>query len=294
MAASLSLPANARPFAIAAYPCSGADWCARLLALHPHIAIVDAADPLGPLGNGECTVGSEVPPPPDLAARVQRALADKPTAQRVGVVVLTGTRTGFDGDRIVVVRDGRDVLVHWTLRQLRERGPVLQRFVGKPEPDCRVPELARRFAADPSDVLERNRGLLLADYDWVRYGAYLWSEALDGHFGALAWENDHPSDERDPRTVNFDEARVAPRATFDDLCGWLGLDPALVPPFATVDPVEAAEPDPLRRADWESGVWPRWFTKRASNLFKMDGRTGLDSLAGCTFDDTWEGECPPA
>jgi hypothetical protein len=289
------------PFAIAGFPCSGMDWLARLLALHPHIAIVDAADPLGPLGNGTCTVGRAAPPPPDLAARVQRAIAAKPAARRVGLVELAGTSSGVEQDRIVVVRDGRDVLVHWTLRQLRATGPVLQRFLAKPEPERRLPaaeerlpELARRFAADPDDVLVHNRGLLLADYEWVRYGAHLWSEALDAHYGALGWANDHPSDEPEPRTVTFDEARAAVRTTFDSLCRWLGLDPTLVPPFAVPDPVASAESDPLRCAEWESNVWPRWFTKRASKLFKMDGSHGLDELAGYTFDDEWEGECAPA
>jgi hypothetical protein len=294
MPASVSLPASARPFVIAGYPCSGADWCARLLAMHPHIAVVDAADPLGPLGDGNCTLGTEVPPPADLAERVQRALAEKPAAQRVGVVALTGTRAGFDADRIVVVRDGRDVLIHWTLRQLRAKGPVLQGFLGKVDPDNRMPDLARRFAIDPADVLERNRGLLLADYGWVRFGTYLWAEAIDGHFGALAWANDHPSDERDPRTVHFDVARTEVRATFDDLCCWLGLDPTLVPPFATPDPVQAAEPDPLRRSEWEVGVWPGFFTERATRLFKMEGEAGLDALAGHTIDDDWQGKCRPA
>lgn len=235
-----------------------------------------------------------MPPPADFGERVQRALAVKPTATRVGAVLLTGIRANFARDRIVVVRDGRDVLVHWTLRQLRSRGPVLQRFLANPEKDCRIGELVQRFTADPDDVLVRNRGLLLADYEWLRFGAYLWSEAMDDHFGALAWDSDHPSGERWPLTLHFDAARKDVRKTFDELCTWLELDPSLVPPFATEDPVAAASTDPVTLAEWEVGEWPRWFTKRASKLFKMDGGPGLDSLAQCTFDDSWEGECPPA
>lgn len=38
------------PFAIVGFPCAGMDGCAELLALHPHIAVVATADPLGPIG----------------------------------------------------------------------------------------------------------------------------------------------------------------------------------------------------------------------------------------------------
>jgi hypothetical protein len=268
------------------------DWVARLLALHPQIALVDAKDELGPLG---CLgwISNRQRPSGEVAARIAAAVAQKPAVTRVGVVGVEGAMDDIPGTRIEVLRDGRDVMVHWTLRQLRHHGPVLQRFLAEGG-DTRMPEVARRFAADAADVLERNRGLLLCDYQWVRYGGHLWEDKVTGLAEALAWSYDHPDGGVDPFVVRFHEARAAPRDTFDYLVGRLGLDPTQVPPFAVKDPVHAAERDAERLGEWEAAVWPRWFTARATKLWKMDAQRGLDSLAGHTVDDEWQGECPPA
>ncbi len=289
----LPLAGGVTPFEIAGFPCSGMDWFARLLALHPQIAFVDARDPLGPIGGVGMDSDRQSAWGDDVLASIAAALAQKPAATRVGVVGVEGAFDPLDGPRIVVLRDGRDVLVHWTLRQLRYHGPTLQRFLAEVS-DTRMLEVARRFAADAGDVLERNRGLLLCDYKWVRYGGYLWENMVTGLASALGWSNDHPSDQPDPIDVRFHEARAAPRETFDYLVRRLGLDPTQVPPFAVADPVQAAERDAERLAEWEADVWPRWFTARASKLWKMDGQSGLDSLAGHTVDDEWQGACPPA
>ena len=140
------------------------------------------------------------------------------------MVAVEGTLRDLPDERFVVVRDGRDVLVHWTLRQLRERGAVLQRFLADPPNEAMV-ELAERFAADPDDVLVHNPWLLLRDYAWVRYGTQLWDEATTSHFEALGWRQDHPDEPGlEPFTVRFEAARADPRASFDAMVRWLGLD----------------------------------------------------------------------
>lgn len=162
MSDSPAIPSPLVPFGIVGFPCSGMDWCARLLALHPRIAVVDAVDELGPLGGAGWREGRQLVPADDLATRVRAALARKPAATHVGVVGVEGALGSIQGERIVVVRDGRDVLVHWTLRQLRERGPVLARFLAEPG-DGRMPEVATRFAADAPAVLSQERWRLLCD-----------------------------------------------------------------------------------------------------------------------------------
>ena len=293
MSDSPAIPAPLVPFGIVGFPCSGMDWCARLLAMHPQIAVVDAVDELGPIGGKGWSEGRQLVPVGDLAARVQAALAKKPAATHVGVVGVEGALGGVAGERIVVLRDGRDVLVHWTLRQLRDHGPVLARFLAEPG-DGRMPEVAARFAVDADAVWTRERWRLLCDYEWVRYGAHLWQRAVTGHVEALAWSSDHGGQTgRDPFTLQFEAARADAREPFAAMVQWLGLDPAVVPPFATPDPVLAGEPDSRRLAEWEVAVWHRYFTPRASKLWKMDGQHGLDSLAGCTADDEWVGDCAP-
>ncbi len=293
MAETNPIPASVVPFGIVGFPCSGMDWFARLVSLHPNIVVVDAVDSLGPIGGQGWNENRQLPPVGDLAGRVRAAMAQKPAATHVGIVGIEGALKDQQGEYIAVLRDGRDVLVHWTLRQLRERGPVLARFLAEPG-DGRMPEVARRFAADPDDVLTKNPWLLLCDYDWVRYGTKLWEEPVTGHRGMLGWSNDHPADERDPCTAKFDEARTEPRSEFDRLVRWLGLDPEIVPPFAEPDPVFAAETDAVRKAEWEVGIWRRFFTKRAGKLFKMDGWRGIESIAGYSLLEDWDGDCASA
>jgi hypothetical protein len=280
-------------FVLHGFPCSGLDWVARLLALHPRILMVEAQHALGPLGSGHEPDAAErrAVTASALAAAHERA-ARQPGVTHLGFVSLAGDALAVPGRRIDVLRDGRDVLVHWTIAQLRHHGAALQRFVADGG-DSRMPEIARRFAADPDDVLVRNRGMLLWDRDWVRHAAHNWNAAVMSHFGAVGAHADGRLDAA-PVAIGFEAGSAAPRATFDHLVTTLGLDPAAAPPFPLgIDPVVAATTDPERLAEWEIGSWRRFFTARASRWFQLDGWQGLECVVnrGCHLE--WEGDCPP-
>lgn len=266
-------PPEPKLFTIVGFPCSGMDWLGRLLALHPRVAVASGPSRVGALGGEPKRTGAELRAAgAELLARGRSALADKPGATHLGVISLAGD-TSLALPEIMVLRDGRDALVAWTIRQLEEEGPCLRRFLKKPEPDSRMPELARRFRADPEDVLHCNPGLLLSDYDWVRYGAHLWDDEVTGYFGAMGAIADGKISGSEPLEVRFEAARADPRATVDRALAFLGLDP-LAPGAIPADS-------------------PRYFTARASNLFKMDAWSALESVTGNYGDEEWEGECQP-
>ena len=112
------------------------DWVGRLLSLHPAIVVAETPRRLGPLGGGQRVIPKEEQERArDEALHASLAPAwDKPGATHLGVIVVSGDTPTFDPE-IRVFRDGRDVLVAWTLRQLREDGEAMQRFLEKPEQD---------------------------------------------------------------------------------------------------------------------------------------------------------------
>jgi hypothetical protein len=283
-------------FVLHGFPCSGLDWVAQLLAMHPQILMVEARHALGPLGGGhEPDANARAAITAAALAAAKERAGMRPGITHLGFVSLEGDAMDVPGRHFDVLRDGRDVLVHWTLAQLRHRGAALQRFLddGEGREDGRMPEITRRFAADPDDVLVHNRGLLLWDRDWVRFAAHRWNTSVLAHFGAVGAHDDGRLAGEAPRAIRFEAARAAPRAWFDDLVTSLGLSPAAAPPFPVgIDPVAAATTDPERLAEWETGIWPRFFTARASRWFQMDGWQGLECVVNRGGHLEWEGECP--
>jgi hypothetical protein len=94
--------------------------------------------------------------------------------------------------------------------------------------------------------------------------------------------------------VYFEQARGQPRAALSELTTFLGLGPAPLASFhGGGDPVAALETDPELLVEWEVGRWKRYFTPRASRLFKMDAGSALESVTREYGDDQWEGECEP-
>ena len=172
----------------------------------------------------------------------------------------------------------------------------MQRFLtegGDGDPS-RMPEIARRFAADPDDVLVRNRGLLLWDREWVRYAAHRWNNSVMAHFGAAAAHADGRLHGEAPRAIRFEAALAEPRAMLDRLAVELGLDPKLVPGFPIrVDPVISATGDADRLAEWEVGIWPRFFTPKACRWFRMDAWQGLECVVPGDAAMEWQGSCQP-
>lgn len=155
----------------------------------------------------------------------------------------------------------------------------------------RMPELHRRFAADPADILVRNPGLLLADYEWIRYASHLWDDDVSGYFGTIGAICDGKISGAIPLELYYEEARARPLDALNAVAESLGL--AALP--SLVESIVASEPDPLLQAEWEVGQWKRFFTPRATKLFKIDANDALQSVTK-NYDrdfDEWQGECLP-
>jgi hypothetical protein len=279
-------------FSITGYSCSGLDWLGRLLALHPQILIVHGTPALSRHGTGDLPHPNERRRTGAAAvAQAQAMAAARPGITHVGIVGVDGAILDLPGQEIVVLRDGRDVVVQWTLRQLREQGPALLGVLANCAPDrplCALRDLHRR---DPATLHTTHRALLLADYEWTRFATHLWDRVVDGHCFGLAEIQDGRSSADWPTEVFFEVARAAPRLCFDTLVRRLGLDPAAAPPFGCHDPVQATASDE-ERMEWEVGAWSRWFTPRQSGWFEMDGRQGLAYTTGIQTEP-WAGDCPP-
>lgn len=286
------MPAEPVVFRIAGFPCSGLDWIGRLLARHPAVVVIAGPSRIGALGAAERRKRAELEAAgAALVEQGRTALAAKPGATHVGVITLAGDST-IPGPELMVVRDGRDVLVAWTIRQLEEEGPCLRRMLARAGPESRLPELHRRFRADPADVLERHPGLLLADYDWVRYGTQLWDEEVLGYFEAMGAMADGKLFGAEPLELRYEAARTEPEAALAQALTFLGLDPGPAGTLLVEDHHLAGDESGLV-AEWEVGRWPRYFTPRASKLFRMDGWSALESVTERYGDDDWEGECAP-
>lgn len=276
-------------FSIAGFPCSGMDWLGRLVSLHPAITVADPPDRLGPLGRAP---GTTPPLEPAAPPATHGAAGGKPGVTHLGRIVVAGTGTAR-APEFQVLRDGRDVLVAWTIRQLRAEGLALRRFLATPGEGSRMPELYRCFRADPAEVLERRPGLLLADYDWVRYGAHLWDEAVSAYFGTLGAIEDGRIEGPTPTMLRYEVARADPLAALNAVAGELGLDPMSADALgARAELIGAGEPDAALREEWAIGRWTRYFTPRASRLFRLEAEQSLEHLTD-EYGDEWEGECAP-
>lgn len=146
---------SARLFRIAGFPCSGLDWVGRLVGQHPMVVLIAASSRVGALGGGPPRRGPELAAAgAGLLQQGRAAPAAKPGATHLGVITLAGD-SAIAAPEIMVLRDGRDALVAWTIRHLEEDGACLRRFLGQLVPDSRIPELHRRFRADPAGTLAR-------------------------------------------------------------------------------------------------------------------------------------------
>ncbi len=173
-------------FFVRGHPRSGTNWVGRLLNLHPnincqgefHFQIFQNA--LRSFCSRSHQIGSGKPVKPearkathDLIRRCMRATAEKkPEAMILGDRTPSDVRQVLPNSRnILVIRDGRDVLVSFTLHNLRGAGFQMDREPFKSE----LAQLRERFEDDPR-LFADEPALLLSHEGWVRHAARSWSE----------------------------------------------------------------------------------------------------------------------
>lgn len=93
--------------------------------------------------------------------------------------------------------------------------------------------------------------------------------------------------------LRYKVARADPLAALNAVAGELGLDPMSADALgARAELIGAGEPDAALREEWAIGRWTRYFTPRASRLFRLEAEQSLEHLTD-EYGDEWEGECAP-
>lgn len=173
---------------------SGTNWCARLLNLHPRITVRGEfhleliARAVGRFTTETWSMGSKEPlrsSARDLLKDFVRSsiatLAEEnPDAEWLGDQTPAPIEPMLDGARhIVMVRDGRDVLVSWTFHQLRHGGPPSEPLRSELAP------LREAFQRDPTHF-KRHPEQLLSVEPWVRSEARHWKSYIREHAETIA------------------------------------------------------------------------------------------------------------
>lgn len=321
--ATLAIDGIARTFKISfisSFPCSGNQWLTDALSHHPQIwcghtpvaaSYAPKYDQLLPWQGGRPTLpdptgGSGTYATIQDAAR-RHVLLSAGGKQHATTVCDIGERAvepmHEDCWQFVVVRDGRDVLVDYTMHQLLTDGSAMRAFCERPEAQgtgsaARLASLRRDLAAN-SDLFESRPDLLLSDENWVRYAATQWSEQRKRDFDSQGGMND------DVTTwmiwLRHEDLRNPATGHLAELLFRLGVDKSLAPAIrahadACDDARNAARYAGRKPASYRPGTighWRRYFTPESSKWFRQETGWALYHDDYET-EDKWQGDCRPS
>ena len=286
-------------FFVRGHPRSGTNWVGRLLNLHPqincqgeyHFQIYQNA--LRSFCSRSHQIGSGKPVKPearkathDLIRRCMRATAEKkPQAMFLGDRTPSDLRQVLPNSRyFLVIRDGRDVLVSFTLHNLRGAG-----FQMDKEPfNTELAGMREQFTSNPG-LFNDDPALLLSHEPWVRYAARSWAERAvsDREQASKITLNDGSQAVQEIRyeSLHQDIERLR-RGMYE----FLQLDPDQALP---TDQGEDTKPGLGRREDPSGlrrkgvvGDWARYFNDDVRRWFKEEAGETLVSL-GYERDENW-------
>lgn len=288
---------ESRVFFLRGHMRSGTNWCARLLNLHPrvlvrgefHLEIVASA--IRRFTEESWSMGSREPLRSEamelLRGFVRRAIAsigpEKQDAMWLGDQTPYLIEPLLPGARhIVMLRDGRDVLVSWTFHNLRRGGPAEEPFRSE------MAELTAMFARDPHCFRERPE-LLLSRREWVMGQARSWRNYIREH---LATRDAVERGEMDARLlfVRYEDLHAQTEVWRRRMYEFLDLDPGEAAPITArslTAPGFAREEDPtsfFRKG--QVGDWRNYFTDESRDWFIDEAGDELISL-GYASDRSW-------
>lgn len=230
-------PPSTRLFFLRGHPRSGTNWVGALLNLHPEINCTGefhfeelrrATDSL----KGQCwhIVGQEPAATQlelglqDTVRRTMLAFRDKkPAATWIGDRTPRPLRPLIPGaPNIVIVRDGRDVLVSWTYHVLRQKPEIVSAVV-PPRFRERFGRAAAEFQAD-RERYRRDPAALLADEEWVRHAARTWGDWVVRDRAAAGLFKTGELDGT-VHFVGYEALHADTQGQRREIYGFLGLDP---------------------------------------------------------------------
>ncbi|MBY0262128.1 MAG: sulfotransferase domain-containing protein, partial [Phycisphaerales bacterium] len=268
---------------------SGTNWLSALVNLHPH-ALADGEFKLQWVGDGveratrnPWNVAARVPAAGDAMRRHLDAMVRE--AMQAAFPIRPQTRVLADHSpvpfhpmlspeqarHVVIIRDGRDVLVSWTYHALRNARP---NFVLRTLREAYKGALATLDGTD--HALKQAARTLLLNPEWVWRYADDWSRRIADDDERLAALDD--ATRRTCLVLRYEDLHADVDARRADIYRLCGLDPDLAPAtshhsntapgFATERPGEM-----LRKG--QSGDWRNYFTRATAQAFHARAGTAL-------------------
>lgn len=284
---------------------SGTNWLSALVNLHPH-AVADGefklqwvADAVERATRNPWNVPGRVPAAGDAMRRHLDAMVRE--AMQAGLALRPETRVVADHSpvpfrpmltpeharHVVIIRDGRDVIVSWTYHALRN---ARSNFVLRPLRNLYNQALSTLDGTDAA--LRRATHALLLNPEWVGRHADDWSRRVTDDDQRLAALDE--SARRACRLVRYEDLHADVDARRADIYRLCGLDPVLAaqtshesktaPGFATERPGKM-----LRKG--QSGDWRNYFTRSAAEAFHARAGTAL-ATHGYEPTGDWVGTVP--
>lgn len=284
-------------FFICGHPRSGTTWTVAVMNLHPRI-FVQGEFRFEALRNGfdqltrwpwHVAYHEPIRTEAERAAResIRRIMgaitANKPDAQWLGDKTPRSLRVLIPGaPHVLLVRDGRDVLVSRTFHELSSGGVMLN----DPLYAGRMLDLQQQFLANP-DLFRREPHRLLSEEHWVRTLARQWAQQMRHDLAVAAVMRDRA---RTPLyELRYERMRADVESERASLYRFLGLDPTEAAPVSAANRsapgFEAETPNGFYRKG-EAGDWNNYMTDDARRWFKHAAGDQLIAL-GYEKDGSW-------
>ncbi len=283
---------------------SGTNWCARLLNLHPrvavegefHLEIVSSA--IRRFTTESWSMGSNEPLRSSARALlkdfVREAIAtlaiEHPGATWLGDQTPALIDPLLDGARhIVIVRDGRDVLVSWTFHQLLLGGP--------PDEPHRsdMAHLRDAFQKNPTHFKKHPEQLLSVE-SWVRSQCRCWKAYIREHTETMAKADAGEIDAR-ILMVKYEDLHADTEAWRRRMYDLLDVDPDEAAPLSvktrTMPGFNRDDPTKFCRKG-EPMDWLNYFNDDVERWFFEEAREELIDLGYDVTPGRHEGHRSPA
>jgi hypothetical protein len=284
-------------FFICGHPRSGTTWSVAVLNLHPSIfaqgefrfeALRNAMDQLTRwpwhVAHHEPVRSEAERAGRDAIRRIMGAISvHKPDAIWLGDKTPRPLRVLLPGaPHILLVRDGRDVLISRAFHELSTGGGMLN----DPLYAGRMVALQQTFLADP-ELFRREPHRLLAEEQWVRTLARQWAQQMRHDLAVAAVMRERG---RTPLyELRYERMRADVESERASLYRFLGLDPAEASPISAANRsapgFESETPNAFFRKG-EVGDWTNYFSDAAKRWFKQAAGDQLIAL-GYEKDDSW-------
>jgi hypothetical protein len=303
-------PVEVRPVAVAhdfffvrGHPRSGTNWVGALLNLHPQVNCFGEFH----FEDIRNAIDAQQAHPWQITAReplktvmdrcfedmVKKAMltleSRKPGARWIGDRTPRGLRVFVEGaPHVLIIRDGRDVLVSWTFHVLRMRPHVLD-VVVPAELRAGFNRLYERFTAD-KEFFARNPHELLSDEGWVRLVAGRWAGWMRADQESIRRiEAGEKGARAKLRVVRYEGLHADPEGGRRAMYELLDLDPDEALPVSAETKTEAGFGTEDPSSFWRHGQvgdWKRYSNDGFKRWFKESAGEVLAEL-GYERDQNW-------